>query len=286
MKKLLLALLAVVLLLAACALAEDAPIVYTSGDFQYILLEDGTAEITGYSGKAAELTIPAELDGHTVTSLADSSIAFCRKLITVTIPDTVVSIADHAFASCRKLTTVSIPDSVLFVGANPFASCDMLTDIIVSPDHPTLAIIDGVLFSKTDKTLICYPTTLPDSTYAVPQGICSIGSYAFQNCDSLISITLPDTIVFIDDDAFSACNNLATVNLPDGVTSIGESAFSFCTSLTSLNIPENVTAIGADAFLACSALTITVPRDSYAAQYCKENNLPYTYIDFLDWLLN
>ena len=280
MKKLYALMLSLLLILGlACALAEKAPTVYTSGDFQYILLEDGTAEITSYSGKAAELTIPAELDGHTVTSLADSSIAFCRKLITVTIPDTVVSIADHAFASCRKLTTVSIPDSVLFVGANPFASCDMLTDIIVSPDHPTLAIIDGVLFSKTDKTLICYPTTLPDSTYAVPQGICSIGSYAFKNCDSLISITLPDTIVFIGDDAFSACNHLATVNLPDGVTFIGESAFSFCSSLTSLSIPENVTSIGADAFLACFSLTLTVPRDSYAAQYCIDNALPFILAD-------
>lgn len=280
MKKLYALMLSLLLILGLTfVLAEGAPTVYTSGEWKYILLEDGTAEITAYSGRATELTIPAELDGYTVTSLADSSFAFCRKLITVTIPDTVVSIADHAFASCRKLTTVSIPDSVLFVGANPFASCDMLTDILVSPDHPTLATIDGVLFSKTDKSLICYPATRTDSSYTIPQGILTIGAYAFQNSDALTSITLPDTIATIGDNAFSACNNLVTVNLPDDIATIGEGAFLGCESLTGIILPRSVTSIGADAFFACKALTITVERGSYAHQYCKENNLPFVLSD-------
>jgi len=47
-----------------------------------------------------------------------------------------------------------------------------------------------------------------------------------------------------------------------------------------------VTSIGENAFSDCENLTLTVPRDSYAAQYCKDNNLNYTYPDSLDWLNN
>ena len=57
------------ILLTACALAEETePTVYTAGDWDYILLADGTAEIVGYTGAATELTIPTEHDGHAVTS--------------------------------------------------------------------------------------------------------------------------------------------------------------------------------------------------------------------------
>ncbi len=47
-----------------------------------------------------------------------------------------------------------------------------------------------------------------------------------------------------------------------------------------------VRAIGDDAFSECPNLTLTVVRDSYAARYCKENGLNYTYTESLDWLNN
>ena len=73
MKKMLTLLIALLMasVMLTCAVAEDKPTVYTCGDFKYTLQEDGTAEITAYTGKAAELTIPATLDGHSVTSIGD-----------------------------------------------------------------------------------------------------------------------------------------------------------------------------------------------------------------------
>lgn len=81
---------------------------------------------------------------------------------------------------------------------------------------------------------------------------------------------------------------LKILNTLDGktVTSIGEYAFSGCSSLTSIELPDSVTSIGYSAFERCDNLIITVQRDSYAAQYVKDNNLKYTYPDANDWLNN
>ena len=52
----------------------------------------------------------------------------------------------------------------------------------------------------------------------------------------------------IGDWAFNECTSLTSINIPDSVTSIGEGAFNECTSLTSINIPTSVTSIGSYAF--------------------------------------
>lgn len=184
------------------------------------------------------------------------------------IPDTlagktVTAIGEYAFSFCYSLTTVTIPDSVEQIGMDPFAGCSRLKTISISPEHLYFATIDGVLFRKADKALISYPAGISSSTYTIPQGITAIG-----------------------DGAFSSCKFLTSVSIPDSVTSIGYWAFSSCDSLTSVTIPNSVTSIGDGAFSACDSLTLTVPRNSYAAEYAKTNNIPYTYPDANDWLNN
>ena len=63
---------------------------------------------------------------------------------------------NSAFWGCAGLTSITFPDSVTNIVSNPFICCENLTEILVSPDHPTLAIIDGVLFSKSGKRPVCY----------------------------------------------------------------------------------------------------------------------------------
>ena len=79
---------------------------------------------------------------------------------------------------------------------------------------------------------------------------------------------------------------MTSVSIPDSVSAIGELTFSSCDSLTSVSIPDSVTVIGDGAFDRCFSLTLTVPRNSYTAQYCEQNGLPYTYPDARDWLNN
>ena len=90
--------------------------------------------------------------------------------------------------------------------------------------------------------------------------VTSIGKYAFYNCTSLTSVTIPDSTASIGENAFALCKGLTSVTIPDSVTSIGESAFYGCTHLTSITIPNSVTSIGNAAFYGCTHLTsITIP---------------------------
>lgn len=94
----------------------------------------------------------------------------------------------------------------------------------------------------------------------IPDSVTSIGGYAFQDCSSLTSVTIPDSVTSIGYRAFDGCYNLTSVTIPDSVTEIGDSAFSFCYGLTSITVPDSVTSIGNGAFKYCSGLTrITIP---------------------------
>lgn len=243
----------------------------------------------------------------TITSIEKEAFSFCGALRDITLPDTITNIGDRAFLDCMSLTSITLPDALTSIGGIAFENCTKLEAIQVSPEHPTLATIDGVLFNKLDKRLVRYPEGLTARKYGVPKGIREIGEYAFYGCDSLKTITLPDTITCIDayafcdcwdlmnitlsdkitsigEGAFSSCYDLRKITLPDTLTSIGAEAFSGCENLTSITIPETVTSIGENAFSGCKSLTLTVTRDSYGAQYCKENNLNYSYPDSNDWL--
>ena len=78
-----------------------------------------------------------------------------------------------------------------------------------------------------------------------------IGNYAFSNCYSLSSITIPYGVTSIGSNAFYNSYSLSGITIPDGVTSIGNSAFSNCSSLSSITIPDGVTSIGSSAFSYC-----------------------------------
>ena len=103
------------------AAKEDGRETYFSGKCTYALHEDGSAEILLYgadetdplSDEAEDLVIPSTLDGHPVTR-----------------------IADRAFWPCRRLASVTIPDSIREVGFNPFIGCIDLISITLAPDHP------------------------------------------------------------------------------------------------------------------------------------------------------
>ena len=117
----------------------------------------------------------------------------------------------------------------------------------------------------------------------IPNGVTSIGNFAFSVCSSLTSITIPNSVTSIGDYAFDGCKSLTSINIPDGVTSIGDNAFAVCSSLTSVTIPDSVIIIGDFAFHGCESLTsVTIPDSvtsigEYAFWGCKSlTSINYT----------
>jgi len=225
--------LALLALCAAGALgtacAENAERI---GNFECRTLEDGTFEITAYLGDAESLDIPETLDGRPVTSLADG-----------------------AFATSFSLYTVRIPNGIIRVEGNPFYDTG-LRGIEVADDHPALCVIDGALFDKNEKALLCFPDGRRVFDYTVPEGTLQIGEKAFYSCLMLQTVDIPESVTRIEDDAFNECE------------------------LQSVSVPHSVTFIGTDALGGVNPMgTLFVERDSYAERYAKENGMNYVYFE-------
>jgi hypothetical protein len=82
-----------------------------------------------------------------------------------------------------------------------------------------------------------------------------------KGCETLVGITIPDSVTRIREGAFSCCTNLTNVTIPDSVDIIGREAFFYCTSLKNVTIPSSVISIGEDAFSNCTSLiSVTIPN--------------------------
>lgn len=189
-----------------------------AGDFNYT--GTNAVTITGYTGTAATVTIPAYIGGVSVTSMGNNGVFLgCTGITSVTIPNGVTNIGETAFSGCTGLASVAIPNSVTSIGNNAFYGCTGLTNF-----------------------------TIPDS-------VTEIGHYAFQNCSNLASVTIGSGVTAIGGQAFRDCSSLASVTIPDSVTRIGRYAFRDCTGLASVTIGSGVTWIGDGAFHHCENLT-------------------------------
>ncbi len=90
--------------------------------------------ITGYNGEDYDIVIPEYIDGIPVKEVQSLGIQ-------------------------SGIEAITIPDSVT-VSEGALGLCFALSEITVSENHPELRLIDGVLFSKDRKTIICYPSEL------------------------------------------------------------------------------------------------------------------------------
>ena len=150
----------------------------------------------------------------------------------------------------------------LFVGEKPNLSA-MDEDLSTKPTEEELkeAFVDEwcVKYSKDGRKLLKAPQNL-DGTYSIKEGVRIICDKAFQFCESLNDIVIPDSVTSIGTWTFLYCSSLTDIVLPDSVIGIGFGAFSDCESLSNLVFPNSITSIGAWAFEGCYSLkSLVIP---------------------------
>ena len=101
--------------------------------------------------------------------------------------------------------------------------------------------------------------------------VIAINSYAFSECTSLVSVTIPESVEVICNYAFFNCSSLVSVSIPEGVEWILGFAFAW-SALETVTIPSSVTIIGDSAFLGCADITEIVV-DEQNANYCSEDGV-------------
>jgi hypothetical protein len=187
------------------------------------------------------ITIPTS-----ITSIPDGMFEG-SSLWSVTIPNSVTNIGAGAFWDCRSLTSITIPYSVTSI-ATPFSGCDKLTAITVDTNNPAYSSVAGVLFDKSQTTLIQYPAGNAASSYTIPNGVTDIGNSAFYFCNDLYSITIPNSVSSIGADAFWACTSLQNITMSCNFTSIGDDAFCQCYDLSGVYFKGNAPSVGLNVF--------------------------------------
>ena len=237
------------LLVSANANAYD----FSKDGIYYNITSETTVEVTYsyYDTDSKEfsnnftgnLTIPAKLiynnRTYTVTEIDQYAFWKCKRLTSVTIPNSVKTIDNYAFYYCPLLTSVTIGNSVTDINDHAFGLCVSLTSVTIG------------------------------------NSVRAIGPYAFYHCPELTSVTIPNSVKTIGVYAFCDCTRLTSVTIGNSVTSIREKAFCNCTGLTSVTIPNSVETISRCAFYNCTGLTsVTIGNsvktiDEYAFRYCK-----------------
>ncbi len=181
--------------------------------------------------------------GNSVTSIGRAAFYDCSSLASITIPEGVTSIGVNAFSGCSSLASITIPDSVTSIGEYAFSDCNNLTEVYIS----NIAAWCRIKFDSSTSNPLSGKHNL------------------YLNGELTTNLVIPEGVTSVGDFAFYDCSGLASINIPEGVTSIGRYAFCYCSNIPVLTIPASVTSIGMSAFNGWNSVTRV---------YCKPTKMP------------
>ena len=213
-----------------------------------------TASPTSKTKQAQKVTVPGDIYGYRVTTVANNAFKGVKSLKEVVISENVTIIDSSAFSECTSLTSVTLPETLVSIQANAFRGCSALQSI---------AIPDSVRAIAENAFLDC--TSLV--SFNIPANLKAVSDYAFSNT-SVRKIEIPEGVKKIGTYAFSGCKQLSEVKLPKSLETVGSYAFFGDTALTGILFPRNeMLRLGAYAFANSGLLTVYLPENVVLGEY-------------------
>ena len=257
----------------------------------------GNVRSIGASAFQKSLSIEAVILGDGVEIIGEKAFSGCESLKTVDLGNTVKSIGDSAFEGCRLIKKIVIPDSTQIIGSKAFDNCFDLTDVTVgnglikvgvwafldkavntvykgrkylgNAENPYYVFVgytsgaSGASYEIHKDTKVIADGAMLEATFAtieIPDGVISIGTYAFAYNESLTEIVIPDSVEYIHGFAFEGCAALSSVTMGKNVKVIGDKAFAYCSAMKEILIPDGLESIGAWAFYSSGLKSIVIPE--------------------------
>jgi hypothetical protein len=202
-----------------------------------ITIEEGVLNIGEYAfyecSGLSSIIIP-----DSVVSIDEEAFYNCKNLEKITIGKGLSTIGEEAFYNCNSIETLNINSNIKSIGTRAFYCCTNLTDVYVKD---TLSWL-GIDFSGIESNPLCYASNLYINNVIateiiIPDGIESIGKYAFYNYTNLKNLIVPDSVSYIDDYAFYCCENLKNITIPASVV-LKSTTFSKCNNITDIVISK------------------------------------------------
>ena len=190
-----------------------------------------------------------------LTAIPNYAFAGCTGLTAVVIPEGVTSVGDYAFQNCSAMTSVEIPSTVNWLGKYDFDGCTALSEVGITD----LAAWCKMRFGAEKASPFFYAKTMklngePVTDLVFPEGISTIGAYAFAEYKGLKSVVIGNDVTSVAEGAFQGCTGLKDVTIGSSVTSVGQYAFRNCTGMQNLVVGNSVNSIGSQTFENCGNL--------------------------------
>ncbi len=184
-------------------------------------------------------------------SIGNSAFKGCQKLVSVTVPAGVTRVYYAAFSGCERLEKITLPDTISQIGENVFYNTAYYN---TKSNWKSRVLYVGNHLVKARTSL--------NGAYEIKENTKTIANNAFENCDKVTGIKMPDSLVYIGDYAFYNCQSIEALDIPDNVTSIGYEACSGCYALKSVSLGDRVKSIGGLCFYYCYRLSeITLGKE-------------------------
>ena len=170
------------------------------------------------------------------------------------IPNGIEYLDRDLFYDAHSLEKVAIPQSVKKIEATMFPASkwgkiSVLEEINVADDNPVYKSVNGVVYSKDLTKIVVFPAGSPISSFKAPETVKEICKNAFQGCNNLKEVILPEGCERIEEYAFDSCENLQHINL-NRVKEIEEHAFQECKNLKTIEL-DSVNEINEWTFSGC-----------------------------------